>query len=76
MAKRDYTKVNEIAANLPTGATYTDFLFGTVTLVGKSEEMSAYAREDGDDCDMYFVEHSGYTHCWSSSSVAVTFGVK
>jgi hypothetical protein len=73
MAKRDYTKVNEIAANLTSYATYTDFLFGKVTLVGKNEEWSALARENGDDCDMYEVEHSGHTHCWSSASVAAAF---
>lgn len=57
---------NDGAASIETGAT-ADTVFGKAVLGGN-------AGPGDDGWDLYEVNHSGYTHCWSSASVLATFG--
>lgn len=59
---------NAAAAAVPSGATATSDLFGTLVLganLGPSENSGGW--------DQYEVQHSGFTHTWSSAMVARAF---
>lgn len=59
---------NAAAAAVPAGSTATSDLFGVLTLganLGPSENSGGW--------DQYEVQHSGFTHVWSSAVVARAF---
>lgn len=66
--KVDYSVPNAYCEALPDNI-IIDTIFGETIIVSKSDENTAFAYENGDECDMYTVHHSGFNHIWSSSVV-------